>query len=216
MNLETIISKAKLNINDLIAVYPYGSRVYGTANKNSDYDFIVITKNKTTEQYSDNLININFYTPEEHQERLNDHEISALECYFLDPNLVLFDRQHPLNKNNSYTPFTFKLDKSKLRHSLCAKSSNSWVKAKKKLTVEKDYDLMIGKKSLFHAIRIIVFGVEIASHGKIVDYRVSNDIYKEIMGEYESWSDLFKEYKTRYNHLLSDFRELAPKDLTPF
>jgi len=112
-------------------VYQYGSRVYGNFRKNSDYDFVVITNNKPNNQYSDNLININFYTPEEHQQRIDDHEISALECYFLDPKFVLMEKKK----------FTFNLDLVKLRHSLSAKSSNSWVKAKKKLTVEKDYDL---------------------------------------------------------------------------
>lgn len=208
MNLEYIISKNVVDLDSVYAIYPYGSRVYGNAMANSDYDYIVITRNKVQDQYSDRLVNINFFTPEEHQQRLNDHEISALECYFLPQEIVLFDRMHPLNKNAAH--FKFDLDLVKLRHSLSAKSSNSWVKAKKKLTVEKDYDLAIGKKSLFHAIRIIEYGMQIARNGRLVDYSVCNDLYWEIMSSYNDWPSLFEGYKKYYNGLLTSFRKLAP------
>lgn len=207
--LNEILNKTKLEVSDLIAVYPYGSRVYGTVRKNSDYDFIVITSKKTNEQYSDTLININFFTPEEHQARLDEHEISALECYFLPQDQVLFDSTHPLNKKNR-VHFTFNLDVTKLRHSLAAKASNSWVKAKKKLTIEQDYDLNLGRKSLFHSIRIIDYGIQIATYKTIVDYGSCNAIFEEIMNCY-SWSEMFDQYKELYNKLCSEFRVLAPK-----
>lgn len=200
MHLKTLISKAKLNENDLVAVYCYGSRVYGNYNAHSDYDFIVVTKNKPNEQFSDNLININFYTPEEHQARLDAHEISALECLFLAPEYIWVEKQK----------FKFNLDLSKLRHSLSAKSSNSWVKAKKKLTVEKDYDLNIGRKSLFHAMRIIEFGIQIGIHRRIWSYDYCNELYNEIMNCY-TWDQMFDNYKKKYNELNSRFKAIAPK-----
>ena len=126
MTYEDILKRTGLSDNEVINVYCYGSRVYGNFRKDSDYDFIVIVKNKTTDQFSDNLININYFTPEGHQHRLNEHEISALECFFLEDRFIL--------KNNQN--YQFKLDLSQLRRSLCAKASNSFVKAKKKLTVE--------------------------------------------------------------------------------
>lgn len=185
--------------SDVKNIFMYGSRVYGNYRADSDYDFVVITTNKIQEQFSDNLININFYTPEEHQARLDGHEISALECFFLSPEYVLKDEKK----------FFLKFDVSKLRHSLSAKSSNSFVKAKKKLTLHND--LLIGKKSLFHSFRIIHFGIQIATHGKIIDYTECNGLYKEIMNSYDKWDGLFETYKTRYNNLLSEFRLLAPK-----
>lgn len=200
MKLHEILKRVELSECDVVSAFMYGSRVYKTARKNSDYDFIVITSNKTNEQYSDSLININFYTPEEHQNRLNEHEISALECYFLPDEFIL-------KKSNI---FTFNLDVTKLRHSLAAKSSNSWVKSKKKLTVEKDYDLNLGRKSLFHSIRIIDYGIQIATHKKIIDYESCNALFDEIMNCY-SWNEMFDQYKDRYNKICSEFRVLAPK-----
>jgi Polymerase beta, Nucleotidyltransferase len=87
MNYEEILKRAGLKDSDVVNCYLYGSRVYGNYRKDSDYDFIVIVKNKTVDQFSDNLININFFTPEGHQHRLNEHEISALECFFLHQNI---------------------------------------------------------------------------------------------------------------------------------
>lgn len=126
MNLEEILKRANLNNDNVVSCFAYGSRVYGNFRKDSDHDFIIVVKNKTEEQFSDNLININFFSVEEHQNRLNEHEISALECYFLPGEFVL--------KNEKI--YNFKLDLQKLRHALSAKSSNSFVKSKKKLTVE--------------------------------------------------------------------------------
>ena len=198
--ITEIINRTKFKEDDLIAVYPYGSRVYGNARKNSDYDFIVVTDKKTNEQYSDKLININFYTAKEHQERLDAHEISALECYFLPKIDVILEKRD----------FNFKLNLVVLRHSLSAKSSNSWVKAKKKLTVAQDYDLDLGRKSLFHAMRIVEFGRQIAVNGKIVDYAACNPLFEEIMNCY-TWDQMFDEYKERYNTMCSIFRIHAPK-----
>lgn len=200
MDLQTLISKAKLDEKDLVAVYQYGSRVYGNFTEHSDYDFIVISKNKKYDQFSDNLINVNFFTPEGHQTRLINHEISALECYFLKPEFIWLEKKK----------FTFKLDLSKLRHALSAKSSNSWVKAKKKLTVEKDYDLEVGKKSLFHAIRIIHFGIQIATDKKIINYGSCNPLYEKLQ-HYTDWNSMFDTYKKVYNTFLTDFRIVAPK-----
>lgn len=201
MTYQELLKRTGLDSANVVCVYPYGSRVYGNFHKNSDYDFIVIVKNKTAEQFSDNLININYYTVTEHQQRLDDHEISALECQFLDWHKIEFVEKHV---------FKFTLDLQKLRHSLSAKSSNSWVKCKKKLTVEKDLDLNVGRKSLFHSFRIIDFGIQIAKTGKIYDYSSCNDLYKEIMNYY-IWTDIFTNFKKRYNNLLTDFRKVATK-----
>jgi hypothetical protein len=203
---DEILKKTGLGDSDIVAAFQYGSHVYGTARKNSDYDFIVITNKKRNEQYSDRKININFYTYDEHQQRLNDHEISALECAYWLPHGFIVKNPSPLVTK----PFTFELDLVKLRHSLSAKSSNSWVKAKKKLTVEKDYDLDLGRKSLFHSFRIIDFGIQIATHGRIIDYNSCNYLFCEIMNCY-TWDQMFDQYKERYNTLCSDFRKVAPK-----
>lgn len=206
MNYEEVLKRTGLNNSDILNCFQYGSRVYGNSRKDSDYDFIMIVKNKNTDQFSDNLINVNFFSPEGHQHRLNEHEISALECHFLAPEFVWKDTKK----------YSFKLDLSKLRHALSAKSSNSLVKAKKKLTVELEKGVEenpedVGKKSLFHAFRIIDFGIQIAKNGKIENYGSCNDLFKEIIYSYSNWNELFEEYKKKYNEICTEFRIVAPK-----
>ncbi len=66
---------------------------------------------------------------------------------------------------------TFKLDKTKLRVAISTIVSNSWVKGKKKLIVQGDYDLNLAIKSTFHSLRILDFGTQIAMEGKIIKNR---------------------------------------------
>jgi len=206
MNYQELLNRIGLSDSEVVSCYQYGSRVYGNSRKESDYDFIVIVKNKTTDQFSDNLINVNFFTPEGHQHRLNEHEISAMECYFLAPEFIW----------KEIKKYSFNLDLSKLRHSLSKKSSNSFVKSKKKLTVEIEKGVEenpedVGKKSLFHSFRIIDFGIQISKTGKIENYGSCNDLFKEIMYSYSNWNQLFDEYKKKYNSVCTEFRNLAPK-----
>ena len=93
MNYSLLLQKLKRPEKDILNVYCYGSRVYGNVTDKSDYDFIVIVKEKMCEQFSDNQINVNFFTEEEHQKRLDLHEISALECHFLSENFIWKEKQ---------------------------------------------------------------------------------------------------------------------------
>lgn len=83
----------------------------------------------------------------------------------------------------------------------------------KKLTVEKDFDVMIGKKSLYHSFRIIEFGIQIATFGSIVNYHICHRLYKDLMYHYgDDWQTLFDAYKQAHNELMTRFRVLAPKE----
>ena len=199
LTYNDILKRANLSDDNIVCAFSYGSRVYGNITTRSDYDYIFIVKTKTDEQFSDNLININFFDEASHKTRIRNHEISALETIFLDDRHIL--------KNHN---FPFVLNLSMLRQGCSAKSSNSWIKAKKKLTITIDYDLAIGRKSLWHSFRIINFAIQIAKTGKINDYSSCNDLYWEVM-KHGDWDSLFETYKEKYNNLLTEFRKVAPK-----
>lgn len=188
-------------------LFPYGSQVYGTAGSQSDFDYIAVIDQNLEQPANLDLpdlnVNITLYSPSLFQQKLNEHEISVLECLFLPPNLIL-------KKTNE---FAFTLSLPKLRAAISAKASNSWVKAKKKMIVEKDYAPYIGVKSLFHCFRIIEFGRQIAIHGKIVDYEAANGIWKELsLVESWTWPQLENTYKELYNKACTEFRLVAPKE----
>jgi hypothetical protein len=181
-------------------IYCFGSRVYGSFGENSDYDFIVVTDAKNNGDYVMGNINIQCYSIEEFQKRLFQHDIEAIECFFLKEKFKLMGK----------TSFYFELDLQTLRQSISKKSSNSWVKAKKKLLVDKDYDLKIARKSVFHSLRIVDFGIQLGKYGKIVNYSSANKLLLKIQ-TLKTWEEMYSTFKPIHNKLLSEFRHVAIK-----
>lgn len=185
----------------LVNSYLYGSNVYGTANKNSDIDYIYIfdAPERLEEQMLSGGTNINCYSILFFQDLLFTHDVSALECLFLPKEFKI-----ELHK------FDFNLDLDKLRCSFSSKSSNSWEKAKKKIEVHKEYYL--GQKSLFHSLRILDFGIQIATKGKI-DFTNANHYWEKIQEQnFTNWNDYKNYYQDIYNKLKTEFRLVAPKE----
>ena len=178
---------------------PYGSQVYGTRSDKSDYDYIAIGSDLLTgEEYLHDNINIHLYSFSDFSSQLADHKIHALEAYYLHNGIV-----------KDYFPFT--LDLVKLRHSLSDKASHSFVKANKKIDKEKDY--YIGWKSLFHSLRILNFGAQIAGYRRIENYGEANHYWYEILNAQQyNWPYFKQKYQPEYNRLASEFRKLAPKE----
>lgn len=196
MNQEAKYETRKNVDESIIKAYKYGSRVYGCNTETSDYDYVIIVESDKDLYYSVTLPNLNMtvYSESEFIKRIKDHHITALECIFQE-------------KNDPYQKY-FELDKSKLRRSVSATSSNSFVKCKKKL---KEDDFYIGKKSLFHSIRILGFGIQIALTGRIVDYSAYNHYLNIIMElRTNEWSDFEKIFKPIFNHKKSEFKLFAP------
>lgn len=198
------------SLNDgIINVYTYGSHVYGTAREDSDRDFILVVKDdcnideSIVSAWKDKAVDLNIFKKSDFINMIKSHEITALECLFL-PGHLSFEKEN-------FSVF-FELNKSVLRSSFSAKSSNSWVKAKKKFLVEKDYDPIIGKKSLWHSFRIMAFGIQIAQEGKISNFSVINHMYADIM-KCNNWEEMESQYKQPYNKICSEFKAVAPKEI---
>lgn len=195
-----------------IAVFPYGSSVY----KNKvpeDFDFIIVSdKPYFQEQFEQNNIKyeISNYSKDEFLARLKDHEISVLECLYIP------HREKYLAPELSREIESFTLDKEKLRESCSQKSSNSYVKAKKKLIVEEDFNLSVSYKSLWHSLRILDFGMQIAKTNKI-NPESCNDLYDQVIKDYlfmkNDWSKLHEKYKPIHNAIASEFKQECPKKI---
>jgi predicted nucleotidyltransferase len=212
---DKILESFNVLDKDILAVYPYGSRIYGTATEASDYDFVVVLKNLKVESdqldAADYPITINLYSEESFRDRLAKHRISTLECIFLPSDQILKE-----------TKFPFKLDKVKLRESISEKASKDFNQCKKRLSdsqgwnpvtnepyVRKVYE---AKKSLFHCFRIIDFGLQIAKNGKIINYASCNQLWQEILNDpSENWEDYKAKYQETYNNKMTEFRKVAPK-----
>ena len=185
----------------VLNIYEFGASVY-KYKESKDLDYIVVVDDNTEDKMQMTLDNrdVTVYTKKGFTEQLRRHDISSLECMWLPEHfkeLELYD-------------FSFTLDRSTLRESCSKKASNSWVKAKKKFKVPESYDPYVGKKSLFHSLRILDFAIQIAEKGMIEDYTVSNH-YWDFIKSLDSWDALNRTFKAEYNKKKTKLRELCPK-----
>jgi hypothetical protein len=196
-----------INLDDdnILNVYQFGSRVYGSDSINSDFDYIYVLK----EYVESNDINIHHYTTQQFQALLDKHDIQMLECFFLSDKY----------KHKEKVKFHFNLDKGKLRTAISTISSTSWVKGKKKLIVMGDYDKWLAIKSVFHSLRILDFGIQIAQHSKIINYSSMNYVLVDLINlskefdKVDLWEKIESKYKKVYLEKGSIFKAACPKIL---
>jgi predicted nucleotidyltransferase len=197
--LETVIKASGIHPSRVFNVYIFGSQIYSTSNSDSDWDIIMVANNSVESiEIKNVLFNIHVYTPKKFEEDLEWHRINNLECIFA-PDWA---------KLKETIKYDFKLNLAKLRHSISHVSSNSWVKSKKKL-LQDDYH--IGVKSLFHSLRIPMFGSQIATSGGITDFSCANFIWNKIKTKRWTWNELDVEFRELRNQIQTEFRKVADK-----
>lgn len=189
-------------INNSLNIYHYGSFVYGTFVEGvSDYDYIVIVPDSMSgldeQQFECNNCQYTVHSKNSWREMLNRCDVDAIECYFLPEKFIVKETKK----------FNADITREKIRSSFSHVASNSFVKCKKKLEVAESYNPAVGKKSLWHSLRIIDFGIQILEHGKIVNYARMNELYPEIvMSQENDWEYFKQKYKPMYNALKTKFR----------
>jgi hypothetical protein len=175
-NSEDILSA--LNIKEeILSIFPYGSRVYGLAKDDSDYDYIIVTKScflpsgvfkQNAISSSDKNIQGVLYSRSGFIDAINNYEIAALECLSLDPTNIIISKW----------PFKIqKWDEKEMVKKIIQKVSASWYIASEQ---SKNDQKHLAKKGVFHALRILMFGVQLKEHKKIVNFSVSNELKDEI------------------------------------
>lgn len=197
--LNDIIKSSGIHPTKIFNVTIFGSQVYGTNNNNSDWDVIMVANNSVeSTELRRGLYNIHVYTPDKFKKDLEWHRINNIECIFAPDWAKL--------KEN--IKFEFKLDITKLRHSISHTSSNSWVKAKKKI-LQNEYH--IGVKSLFHSLRIPLFAIQICKYGRITDFSSANYIWNKLKNGKFTWDSLDNEFRLIRNEILTEFRKVSVK-----
>ena len=151
------INKAQLEALYKMAqnIYCYGSRVYGTSTEESDFDYILVLsddydRTAIFDFSEDNQVEYDrtqctIYTNTEFKDRLSNCDVSALECYFLPDKF----------REKENIKYNIEINRELVYRNFSQVASNSWVKCKKKL--EKEHDYRVGKKSLWHSLRILFF-----------------------------------------------------------
>ena len=195
IDIKEVIQKSGLHPSRVLNVYIFGSQIYGTASEKSDYDILIIAKTVSpeTELVIDNL-NIHVLTIDRFLEGLRVHNIRNIEC-LMSP-YILMETIH----------IPYEINIKGLRHSISHTCSNSYVKCQKKIQFDEYY---IGIKSLYHSLRISIFGSQIAKYGRIIDFTAANYIWLDLISKIWTWNELDIKYKPLRNKLMSQFRLLA-------
>lgn len=226
-----------LKDNNITNITIYGSFCYGTfCPKQSDIDLLCIIDNKESfintywsfikkQEDNDNEFSVNekmnksknieihFYTKEEWLNQIQQNTEFVYEVYFSKYNLkCTWDWKGLLKK-----------DIFKIRKEFSSKASNSFVKCKKKILIEskkgdKEKNIYIGKKSLWHSLKIFTFGIELIEFNTIhLKNQTLLNHYYNIMNlkleDIELWNQLNINYKPLFNQLHSEFKLLSTKPL---
>jgi len=195
-----LVQALQLKHADILNVYPFGSRVYETSSYNSDYDFIIVgntylTKLLGTKLKNDEALLLSGSCADKHfhalvhdtqsfTRNLKQHSLHTLECYFLPGEQALLKT----------AMFNFDIDKKMLRNRIMQKAVCDWEKSKKRFA---DGKVERAKKSLFHSLRVLDFGIQIAEGKKINNYTSCSLLWKDIKLNISEngtdYEDLFKE-----------------------
>jgi len=219
MAFEEIARKMK---DESVFTVERGSVVYGTALPGSDTDMLIIVPDTYEEflsQFEDGIFqfeerNASLVKDEDRQymtignfkKMLDDCTVLAVETFCTPEDHIL---HYDSDKCDFYFPVAF--DRWKVRQQFSKTASNSWAKAHKKMTVEKDLDRRCGMKSLFHSLRILNFAIQVCENGYIYDYTQANHYWWDIYAEDSTWEEYKEKYKPIYNELRSKLAVLAPK-----
>jgi len=197
VTLQEVIEKSGLHPSRVKNVYLFGSVCYGTASTKSDYDILIIANTPYPEkEIVVDDFNMHILSHDRFLEGLRNFNIRNIEC--LQSPFIL--------KEEIIIPLIINIPS--LRHSISHISSNSYCKSGKKIN---QGDYYIGIKSLFHSLRIIMFGIQLANNGKITDWQCANHIWDNLISKNWTWEELDNFYRTERNKLLSEFRKITTK-----
>jgi hypothetical protein len=177
---KEILDKLNIPEADVLNIYPYGSKVYGTDNDDSDDDFIIVYKSaflpngafrNNAISSADRKIQAVCYSRGGFQDAINNYEIGALECLFV-PEEKIIQKKWPFKIQ--------KWDVKDLCKKIITKASNSWHTAT--LSYQDD-NIVMAKKGVYHALRILDFGEQLKEFGKIVSFHEAQVLRRQIMDE---------------------------------
>lgn len=183
----------------VLYIFQHGSTVYGVTNPLSDIDFIVIVKDDYEIPDNDAVTKDNcqfiFHTITDWYKMMAENRIEVFECSALPKKFI----------HKEWVKIRPTVDKVELRKSISAVSENAYAKCKKKL-LQGDY--YIGKKSLWHSLRVALFGLQISKYGYISNFREANFWYKDIvLSEHNDWEYFKEKYQPLLNNIRTEFRK---------
>jgi len=190
MNLEIVLQRLPDQLQErILNLYQIGSRVYGTATEDSDWDFVaVVNGNYTGETILDmGNVTVNTYDVAAFERLLTDHLTQAIMCIYLP-------KEHIWKNERNFDNFV--LNKKILRKSFMRKICSCFNRAKIYCSEAQYYHM---KKMITHTFRYLSFAQQIQEQDRIVDYTCANSLWFEIK---ENPREDWKSYEDYYRFLL--------------
>lgn len=169
---EQVLEALKIEV-PILNIYQYGSRVYGCNKPDADFDFIIVTKSlclpsgafrQNAISSESRLYQGTLFGRSGFIDAINNYEMSVWECLSLPEEFIV-------KKTIDFKPT--KWNEKEMVKKVITKASNSFHIADLQA---KDYQTPAAKKGTFQALRILMFGLQLKEHGKIIDYTVANNI----------------------------------------
>jgi predicted nucleotidyltransferase len=196
---EEVIDITKLPSHKIRNIYVYGSRVYNTHTINSDYDIIVTAcSTYLNHEIYENNYNIHITTPDAFEDQLRHYDIHCLECIYAPDNAKIYIlKDYPTN---------MPINLVQMKKMILSQSLWAWEKAKRRI---KDGDIIGGSKSLFHSIRILMFGIQMTRYNSIIDFSEANYIWEELRtSEALEWQEYDKIWFPIRKNLITEIKIL--------
>lgn len=205
-DLDKILSFfPSLKKNNIVNFYLFGSRLFGTANEKSDFDFIVVVNEwdgPFVLQCEDPSIDLTVYSIKVFKEKVLKNSYHEMLMIWLPKEYKLLETLSPLEIIGS------KIQSSNFRSTISLQAKQVWERSKE--TFEKK-DYVRAKKGIVHALRIFILACQM-SKGCISDWTGAVK-YTELMNKYENetdWKKINEIFRPIYNELHLEFTKSAP------
>ena len=192
--LEPLCSEERV-----LKVYQFGSRVWGTAAENADWDFFVVIKdyNGSVHPSLDLAlvgcqVDISAYNVEQWKQLLEEHDMLALVCEHLPSPFVWKDSYR---SNVALSLKTLVRGASKETSKCLSMSHVHFVK---------NGDRRTGLKNFVHATRYIEFATQMATHGALFDLGVANQRLADVMLDGRDTSKTYPDFLRLYKPQIMD------------
>jgi predicted nucleotidyltransferase len=166
--IKLILNEKALENKDLILnVYIFGSRLYGYATNQSDWDFVIIVDGEYfagPKLIEKGLLNLNLYHRDYFQFLMDENVIWIIMFTWI-PNEFVWQRK--LN-------FSWKLRKNCVNKMISLDVQHNFSKAKRLWKNPKT--MLVAKKNLLHCKRWIEYGKQIGEKGIIFDFSAEERI----------------------------------------
>ena len=211
LTVDLIVKALNLEKEKIFAIYQFGSRVYRSHTKNSDYDMFIIYGR----EYVDKVVENDEYLVGGHisdiltfQNTIKNHSAVSLAALWIPVKFVVFEGEEMFNFRKNFMIDLKKLERGYLREeNICTLKSRRLYKSDKKKSL----------KNLVHGVRYLLFGIQAAKTGRIYDFTVGNKYYEYMLTlEFDTWDEYYKKFESIYEKLHEELKEFVFTEKSKF